>query len=120
MTITNRTYGLQSALEYVEERGGGAGSTPPSAAAAPASAGGSAAGSGAGAGSCTCGAGPCSCRRAAATHQPALVFVHAALYQEECLAIDTDVQLIGELIGVPAPATAYSRRWRTDYRWGKV
>lgn len=80
----------------MEERVGGA--------AVPAAAGGASAGvsagsaaSAAGAGSCSCGAGVCSCRRAAAAHQPALLFVHAGLYQEECLAIDTDVQLIGQL-----------------------
>lgn len=28
---------------------------------------------------------------------PALLFLHQALYQEECLAIDSDIQLIGML-----------------------
>lgn len=58
----------QAALEYVDERGGG--------------------------GSCGCSAGAtCTCRRS--SNSPALVFVHAGLYQEESLAIESDVQLIG-------------------------
>lgn len=81
----------QAAFEYVEERVGAA--TPAITPTTTGAAGGSAALPAAAA--CACSAGACTCRRNTPTQQPALVFVHAGLYQEECLTIDTDVQLIG-------------------------
>ncbi|XP_052743958.1 F-box only protein 11 isoform X2 [Bicyclus anynana] len=103
---------IRASLEYVEERAG-------SSAAGSSSAGGSSSGGsssstasgGSSACSCACGAGACSCRRApaAAAAQPALVFVHAGLYQEECLAIDTDVQLIGCAPGNVAESVVLER-----------
>lgn len=72
---------IRAALEYVEERGG---STPTSSSGSSPSAGG-------------------------AQPAPALVFVHQGLYQEECLAIDTDVQLIGCAAGNVAESVVLER-----------
>lgn len=69
---------MQAALEFVEERANSV----------------SVSGSGSGnSDGSICGTtgGPIDCAPA----RPALVFLHAALYQEECLAIDSDIQLIG-------------------------
>ncbi|XP_068618848.1 F-box only protein 11 isoform X3 [Battus philenor] len=78
---------IRAALEYVEERSGVTCSS---------------------GGGCACGAGVCTCRRAPAP-PPALLFVHAGLYQEECLAIDTDVQLIGCAPGNVAESVVLER-----------
>ncbi|CAG9132841.1 unnamed protein product [Plutella xylostella] len=71
---------IRSALEYIEERSG----------------------------ACSCGAGStCSCRRPPPPC-PALVFLHAGLYQEE-LAVDSDVQLIGCASGNVAESVILER-----------
>lgn len=90
-TLKNSNIGLlmQAALEYVEERGGSSPSTTGSPTSTASSTSSTTCNGGA---TCACASGACSCRRAA----PALIFVHAGLYQEECLAIDSDVQLIGK------------------------
>lgn len=72
---------IRSALEWVEERGG------------------------CGSGGEGCG-GACGCGPRA---HPALLFLHAGLYQEECLAIDSDIQLIGCASGNVAEAVVLER-----------
>ncbi|CAH0400562.1 unnamed protein product [Chilo suppressalis] len=93
---------IRAALEYVEERVGGSGAATSGSGAAATS------GASAGAGACACGGAACSCRRPPAP-PPALLFVHAGLYQEECLAIDADVQLIGCAPGNVAESVVLER-----------
>ncbi|XP_013170771.1 PREDICTED: F-box only protein 11 isoform X2 [Papilio xuthus] len=94
---------IRAALEYVEERSGVSCSSGGSC-----SCGGGGSGSVSASGGGSGSAGVCSCRRTPAP-PPALLFVHAGLYQEECLAIDTDVQLIGCAPGNVAESVVLER-----------
>ncbi|XP_045537691.1 F-box only protein 11 [Papilio machaon] len=94
---------IRAALEYVEERSGVSCASGGSCSCGGGGSGGGSAASGGGGA-----AGVCSCRRTPAP-PPALLFVHAGLYQEECLAIDTDVQLIGCAPGNVAESVVLER-----------